>query len=69
MLYVVTHLLSYLTAAVTEALWGVTHLINVGCHGFGWGPALWCGPVCGLSPDGADWPVGLHRAIRHSRST
>lgn len=41
----------------------MTHLINVGCGGFGWRLALWCRPVHGLSPDGAGWPVGLHRSI------
>lgn len=54
---------SYLIDAVTEILERATHLINVGCGGFGWGLALWCGPVHGLSPDGAGWPVGLHRSI------
>lgn len=43
----------------------VSHLINVSSTGFGWRFALRCGSVCGLSPDGACWPVGLYR----SRST
>lgn len=41
----------------------VTNLINVGSRGFWRRLALWCGPVCGLNPDGAGWPVGLYRSI------
>lgn len=41
----------------------MAYLINVGSRGFGWRFALRRGPVCGLSPDGACWPAGLHRSI------
>lgn len=37
-------------------------LINAGSRGFGWSFALRGGPVHGLSPDGAVWPVDLHRS-------
>ena len=49
--------------AVKDTLRRVTHLINVGSRWFGWRLALWCGPIHGLSSDGARWPVGLHRSI------
>lgn len=39
-----------------------TDLINVGSGGLRGRLALWGGPVRGLNPDGAAWPVGLHRS-------
>lgn len=50
-------------AAVTDILYGATHLINVASGGFGWRLALWRRPIDGLSPDGAGWTVGLHGSI------
>lgn len=55
--------MSCLLSAVTVILQEATHLINVGCGGFGWRLSLWCGPVHGLSPDGAGRSVGLHRSM------
>lgn len=62
--------LQHCTASVEQVLQPVTNLINVDSGGFRWRLALWCGPVRGLNPDGAGWPVGLHRSIsRADKST
>lgn len=50
------------TTSAEQIFQPVTNLINVGSGGFRWRLALWRGPVRGLNPDGAGWPVGLHRS-------